>query len=196
MTLSSARTSHGDDSPGRNRKPTHAQAPAGLRFAAASFQSLEKPVPNFPMPGKNPSKVWKNGLNFFQCSEKLLAKFPTPGNISSNLRNAEPKFFQPSDGILPDLGQLAGFFPESGKKSSDPWNAARARGPGRSPALRGAVKDASTDWNDGVSFVSKRFTFLVSPQRDPPSGRCACASRPLFFPVLTGNVKRPETSTP
>ena len=137
------------------------------------------------MLGKNCRKisnVWKKPAGFFQPSENWKPK-------SSNPRKETFDFFQALDG-------KAGFFPESGKKSSDPWNAARACGPGWAPALRGAVKDASTDWNDGVSFVSKRFTFLVSPQRDPPSGRCACASRPLFFPVLTGNVKRPETSTP
>jgi len=108
---------------------------------SACFQGLEKQPPFFPMLGKRSrkiSKVWKTDAHFFQASENRRSKH-------SNPRKETFDFFQALDG-------KAGFFPKSGKKSSDPWNAARARGPGRGPALRGAVKDVSTEWNvDSIS---------------------------------------------
>jgi hypothetical protein len=105
LTLSSARTSHGDDPPGRNRKPTHAQAPAGPRFAAASFQSLEKPVPNFPMSGKTTLKSSNPWKEFFQRLEKRTPFFPMLGKTDRKISNVWKKaagFFQPSDLRYPE----------------------------------------------------------------------------------------------
>jgi hypothetical protein len=48
-----------------------------------------------------------------------------------------------------------------------------------------AVENASTDWNAGVSSVSECFTFLVSPQRDPPSGRSRALRAPCFLLILS-----------
>ena len=120
---------------GRNSSNHRKKQPKN--FQRLDLSPVERSESAFRIPEKKRSG--KNAAGFFQPSERNLRFFPTPGNISSNLRNAEPKFFQPSDGILPDLGQLAGFFPKPVKKSSDPWNAARACGPGWAPALRGAV---------------------------------------------------------
>jgi len=132
------------------------------------------------------SKVWKNGLHFFQCSEQRTVKFPTSGKNPpdySKPRKLDAKFFQPLETrarIVPTLGTRC----DSARRNL--------------PTIGMRTAFSSNPRKELFEFFQSpealfqnvsRFGFPPRPAvRDPPSGRCACAPRPLFFPDITGEI--------
>jgi hypothetical protein len=151
------------------------QAQPASNLWKKSFQCLEKRTPFFPMLGKTARKisnVWKKAAGFFQASENQTEILPTLGKKSPIFSNAWKHFFQPPERraeILPTFGwnpsrprTTGRIFSRVRKEILRPLERCPRLRAGESPALRGAVKDASTDWNDGVSSVCRSLRSLPS----------------------------------